>query len=53
MIVPTKPLSRVMGISYEIDSDEEIELNEAEDCENISEIDEVLNFCRVSRYLAF
>jgi len=50
MIVPTKPLSRVMGISYEIDSDEEIELNEAEDCENISEIDEVLNSCRVRRH---
>ena len=41
MITPLKPLEKILGVQYEIDSDEEIELNEAEDCENISELDEV------------
>jgi hypothetical protein len=35
------PFEKIIGVQYEIDTDEEIELNEAEDCENISEIDEV------------
>jgi hypothetical protein len=29
-------------INYEIDSDDEIELRDAEDCENVSEIEEVI-----------
>jgi len=40
-----KPIEKDPFINYEIDSDEEMELRDAEDCENISELEEVnLNY---------
>ena len=36
-----KPLEKDLYINYDIDSDDEIELRDAEDCENISELEEV------------
>ena len=37
-----KPLEKDIGINYDIDSDEELELRDAEDCD-ISEMDEEMS----------
>jgi hypothetical protein len=44
VVTSIRPLERDFGINYEIDTDEEMEEIGAEDCENISDIEEVYLF---------
>ena len=40
MVLPTQPLMMDMNVNYEIESDEELEEQGAEDCESGAEVDE-------------
>ena len=41
MVSGLKPFEKDPFINYDIDSDDELELRDAEDCENISELEDV------------